>query len=301
MHLKLVRAFSKIASLAPPGAGQYALASRLAARGDYPKPTLARQTMVGSTPLELDLSEWNQRMAFALRRYEPDLIAFLKSRLAKGGVLLDVGANVGLVTFLIASQRPHVTVHAFEPNPHGASRWRRNKELNPEVDARLNEVAVGAAEGHAKLALSADRESAWSQMVEPGATAEQSETLEVTVTTLDRYIAQERISFVDVLKLDVEGYEPRVLAGAARALSERRIGCIISELNDFHLERLGSSREALISWLADQGYSAFEIPGTGFHRIRPRRSSPGELAFAPKDVGVPRNRREARPTARRGR
>jgi FkbM family methyltransferase len=288
MHFELLRAFSKIASFAPPGAGQYAIASRLAARGDYPKPTLVRQTVTGSAQLELDISEWNQRMAFALRRYEPDLIAFLKERVSGGGVLFDVGANVGLVKFPLASQRRDVTVHAFEPNPHGASLWRRNRELNADVDARLNEVAVGAVEGRAKLALSADHESAWSQMVEADST-NQLETLEVPVITLDRYIAQERISFVDVVKLDVEGYEPRVLAGAAQALSERRVGCIVSELNDVLLERLGSSREALISWLADHGYRAFEIPRTGLHRIRPRSSLPGELAFVPEDAPAPRD------------
>jgi FkbM family methyltransferase len=289
MHLQLLRAFSKIAVLAPPGAGQYALARRLAARGDYPRPTLVRQTMVDSTTLELDLSEWNQRMAFALRRYEPDLIAFLKARLSGGGVLFDVGANVGLVTFLTASQRSDLTVHAFEPNPYGASLWRRNRELNPDVDARLNEVAVGASEWLAQLALSADRESAWSHMVEPGAIT-QLESVEVAVITLDGYMAQEQISFVDVLKLDVEGYEPRVLAGAAQALSERRVGCIVAELNDFHLERLGSSREALIDWLADHGYRAFEMPRTGLPRIRRKSSLPGELAFVPEHApcsGIP--------------
>lgn len=288
MHLQLLRAFSKIAVLAPPHAGQYALASRLAARSDYPKPTLVRQTMVGSTPLELDLSEWNQRMAFALRRYEPDLIAFLKTTLSGGGVLFDVGANVGLITFLIASQRTDVTVHAFEPNPHGALLWRRNRELNPDVDARLNEVAVGPTEGRAELALSADRESAWSHMVEEGSTT-QLEAVEVPVITLDRYIAQERISFVDVVKLDVEGYEPRVLAGAARALSDRRVGCIVSELNDFHLGRLGSSREAVIDWLADHGYRAVEIPRTGLRQIRRKSSLPGELAFVPEHAPYSRN------------
>jgi hypothetical protein len=156
MHFELLRAFSKVASLAPPGTRQYALASRLVARGGYPKPTLVRQTMIGSTPLELDISAWNQRMAFALRRYEPDLIASLKERVSGGGVLFDVGANVGLVTFLLASQRPDVIVHAFEPNPQGASLWRRNRELNPDVDAGLNEVAVGAFETRGQLALKAD-------------------------------------------------------------------------------------------------------------------------------------------------
>jgi hypothetical protein len=52
----------------------------------------------------------------------------------------------------------------------------------------------------------------------------------VQVTTLDAFCNRERIASIDILKTDTEGYDARVLSGARRMLSEKRIHCVVSEV-----------------------------------------------------------------------
>jgi hypothetical protein len=83
------------------------------------------------------------------------------------------------------------------------------------------------------------------------------------MTTLDEYAEARGIEIIHALKFDVEGHEPLVLDGGQRLLREGRIGWIVCELNDFHLQRNGSSREAIIETLRGCGFTARRVPSLG--------------------------------------
>jgi FkbM family methyltransferase len=222
---------------------------------------------------ELDLSDRAQAEAFLMRRYEPALIEHALSRLPpEGGVVLDAGAHVGLVALQLAVLRRSegTVVHALEPNPVSAGRLRRNLQLNPGASAELHELAVGEREGEVELAWQADARNLAGSHVAGPSEPDGAATGRVGMTTLDRFAASRGLERVDVLKLDVEGYELPALEGAAGLLAEGRVGCVLCELNDVYLAERGAARGDIVSRLERWGYRRVPIAPVGAQRLRAR-------------------------------
>jgi FkbM family methyltransferase len=257
-------AASRLLRHLPSGLGAHAAARRVLARRLPASPTLRCQTLAGGARVELDLSDHAQAQAYLLRRYEPDVAAVLARVARPGGVFFDVGANIGLITFLVGVRRPDLSIHAFEPDPATAERWRRNLELNPGVTARLEEAAVGT-EGE-QVALIRGEDSGWSFVAERS----REDGLDVRVVSLDAYASTHEITHIDVLKVDVEGYEARVLSGARALLERQAIRIIVCELDESLLRRGGTTRSAVISFLREHGYVPTPVPGVGAQRLRRR-------------------------------
>lgn len=133
------------------------------------------------------------------------LLHFLRD----GDLFLDVGANAGTFSVL-ASGVCGARSWAFEPDPAAAAALRRNTALNGlESLISLHEVALGAEEGEVAFTVGLDTVN----RVNP-APGQPSRT--VRQTTLSKAAGAERPV---MMKLDVEGYEDAVLAGAAAVLS----------------------------------------------------------------------------------
>jgi FkbM family methyltransferase len=135
--------------------------------------------------------------------------------------IIDVGANIGLYCCIAAERAPAVAkIVAFEPVPENLGYLRRNLEEN-ELAARVvvEEQAVGQASGKMEIYLlegSTARHSASAKNV-------LNSTISITVpaVSLDGYLQQELGDHpIDLLKVDVEGYESAVLRGAHRILRE---------------------------------------------------------------------------------
>lgn len=177
---------------------------------------------------------------------------------------LDVGANVGFVTLLacskVRSKGGRIIAHCFEPDP-GVYAWLSgNKELNSSLfEIVTNPCAVGAAEGEGELTISA--RSGWSTMAHepPGGFSflpKAGKTM-VRVTALDAYCREHGIS-PTVIKIDVEGLEKEVLAGAKSILEQSRPYLLI-EINPLRLAAAGTSGEELIQQLSLSRYRLFHI------------------------------------------
>ena len=257
-------AASQLLRFVPSGLGAHAFARKILTRSRPMPPLVRLQKLHGGARVELDLSDRAQAQAYLIRRYEPEVVALLARIVRRGGVLLDVGANIGLITFSVGVQRPDVSILAFEPDPANATCWRRNLELNPRVNARLEQLAVGTEEG--ELELTRGGESGWSFVSRPG----QRGGMKVPTVSLDAYAASHGIKHIDALKLDVEGYEPKVLEGASLLLREGAIRFIVCELDESLLSRNCSTRRALVALLARHDYEPRAIPGVGAQRLRAR-------------------------------
>jgi FkbM family methyltransferase len=257
-------AASQLLRFVPSGLGAHAAARQVLARNKPASPTLRRQKLAGGARVELDLADRGEAQAYLLRRYEPDVVALLTRLARRGGTFFDVGANIGLITFSVGARRPDLSIHAFEPDPTNASRWRRNLAINPRVTARLEEVAVGEAMHNA--VLNRGNESGWSFIADSGPEF----GVEVQVISLDAYAAAWNIDQIDILKVDVEGYEARVLEGAASLLTTRKIAFIVCELDEMLLRRSGATRNAVVALLARYGYVPGPVPGVGAQWLRRR-------------------------------
>lgn len=138
-------------------------------------------------------------------------------------LVLDVGAHHGWFFHCWRDWCPRAVVHAFEPTP---ASFQRCRELyGGQPDTLLVQAAVGARAGTAQLRLLADSDVSNSLLAPDSAaweaidyrTGEVTE-LAVPVITLDDYAAAQSIRSVYLLKIDVQGAELDVLAGAERIL-----------------------------------------------------------------------------------
>lgn len=149
-------------------------------------------------------------------------------------VIFDVGANQGQSIELFRSQFPGCEIHAFEPDPEVFGQLRRR--FATTQDLVLNNLGIASRSGvmalhqntrHATNSfLSLNDSSDWRRGIGVQALA----TVQVPVTTIDQYCAARRLNRVDILKLDVQGYEPECLAGAYNMLRERRIATVQLEI-----------------------------------------------------------------------
>lgn len=167
--------------------------------------------------------------------YDPVLSEILLRLIPVGGTAVDVGANVGHMTLIMAwAAGPEGQVTAFEPHPELRRLLADNVE-RATADFRVAPIqieaqAVGDRAGTARLLVPAgfSDNDGISRIETAGETAEGAR-LDVPMTTLDT-VLQERS--LDVLKLDVEGHEAAVLEGARAALDAGWIRHILFEEHD---------------------------------------------------------------------
>lgn len=156
------------------------------------------------------------------------------SSLARQGIApntsIDVGANVGQFTVAVARIFPGAQIYAFEPEPVSTEHLRRNTRGLPNVT--VCPLALGEAEGQGKLHINSYCHSSSLLPIATGHVeafpyAREIADVEVRVSTLDRVFAGTALEAPVLLKLDVQGYEARVLEGGRETL--KRIDFVIAE------------------------------------------------------------------------
>jgi FkbM family methyltransferase len=145
-------------------------------------------------------------------------------------------------------------VWAVEPLPDNSAVLSRLATDNHLAQLRVLSLALGAADGAGDLRLPTSAgESGWASFT---ASWNTGGTLNVPIRSLDSLVAEMKGSSrrLDLLKLDVEGYESDVLAGAVHTLAEHK-PLLYVEFNDLLLRDVGSSSAALLSHLRDLNYT----------------------------------------------
>jgi FkbM family methyltransferase len=173
-----------------------------------------------------------------LGTYEPRVLDQLAARLQAGATFWDVGAHVGYIA--AAASRlvgPNGTVVAFEPNPENIRRLRRTIELNDLQNVIVREVALGDRLGQSDFYLHAS-----SSMGSLLAGSSSTSSMPVSIRTADDELTA--MAAPNLVKIDVEGGEVMVLAGAARLL-ERRPTLIVEVLTP---EQRGQIERRLVGY-----------------------------------------------------
>ena len=191
--------------------------------------------------------------------YEQEVRTEIRRSLQPGDVAIDVGANVGWHTLLMASCVGDAgRVFAFEPNPSTRERLEHAIAVNRlscvHVDARACADAPGPRAFDAP-----DAGDVWDGT---GRLTSGSGNRSVLCTTLDDFAAERGIDRVALIKIDVEGWEPAVLQGAARLLATSR-PALIFEYDPAYIGRSGSSGPVLASWLRSAGYRLYRLRSRG--------------------------------------
>lgn len=176
------------------------------------------------------------------------LAALVARQVPRGSTVIDVGANIGLSTILLA--RIAERVIAFEPSPLNVAFLRRNLERNGITNVEVHAAAVSDTPG--TLRLHVTQFGAGSHVVAAGHVSGGAvPTVDVPAVTLDGT----DLPPVAFIKIDAEGHDPDVLAGAGRLLARDR-PLVYTEVNIWCLSAFaGHSPGALVRKL----WQAFEV------------------------------------------
>jgi FkbM family methyltransferase len=184
-------------------------------------------------------------------KYTDDLTEFLRRTIRAHSVCVDVGANIGLSSIFMAACAPGVRVLAIEPSPTTFASLQANITRTGFRDMEALQVALAAGDGTAEF-LDLPRFLAGSHLVgaAPGhPTAVGIAPIIVRCTTLDELDRTRPLGRVDLLKIDAEGAELPILAGATRVLATYRPITVV-EFNAYVLVTLqGLSGDAFLDAL----------------------------------------------------
>ena len=246
-----------------------------------------RWTLSGAVPVRVNgvslrlhsrLDDWNVQYLYYGLPWETAERTFWASISRSAACVLDVGANAGLFSFLAAAHQPAAQVHAFEPSPRIYPRLERNRALNRFANVTLHEVAVGNSQETVTLHLPDTAANTGIASVNGAFTAAHgTKTVphRVPQITLDAFAATLQRP-IDLIKIDVEGYEYAVLQGAQQVLNTHK-PVVLLEL--FDPEVLAAQRpelalqlgqdyfEASIHLLQTAGYCAYALQPTGLLRV----------------------------------
>jgi FkbM family methyltransferase len=214
----------------------------------------------GGIAYDLDLSQGID-LAIYLGMYERQTRAALRQLVSPGSLVLDIGANIGAHTLALAQLvGPKGQVLAFEPTDYAFQKLGRNLSLNPQLVSRVTAY-------HCFLAASDSGEvppavySSWPLVGEDGLHTKHlgrsMETGAARASRLDTILAQFSDRKVQLVKLDVDGFECDVLRGATSLLREMR-PIFVMEIAPYVLEERGSTLEEFLSFFTQDGYSLYD-------------------------------------------
>ena len=197
------------------------------------------------------------------QQHHRELQPLLAPYIPADAVVLDVGAHAGQFSKLFAAMAPAGRVYAFEPSAYALSILRPALRLNGRANVTVVQAGLSNDAGDLVLHTPVKRRGSLGfgvahlgEGAEEGATWDQR----VPLLTLDAFAAREALSRLDFIKIDIEGWEMRALAGGEATLRRFRPALFL-EVNADMLARAGDTAAALFAWLADLDYSARFVPG----------------------------------------
>jgi FkbM family methyltransferase len=213
----------------------------------------------GHYRMHLDLADVVQRQIF-LGCFGFEIAAAVRALVPDGGRFLDVGAHAGYFTLLAAHRAgPTGRVFAVEPNPTMFARLAAMLRENGVATVRAEAVALSDELGELTLYVPPDTENRphnVTALPQPG-----WEPVTVPCRRLADCLREWAATPIDLMKMDVEGFEPQVLAGSGEALANGGVRHVITEVNGLRLTQNGSSPTALVKQLGDLGFLPAALAG----------------------------------------
>ncbi len=210
---------------------------------------------------ELDIREGIDLSIYIFGSFERSTVKTYRELLKPGHVVLDIGANIGAHTLIMADiVGPNGSVIAFEPTDYAYHKLIKNIELNSKLKNNINPQ---------QIMLTNDNESIVDELIysswpvdgnknklHPIHKGEYKTTSSAIACTLDSFLKSINVNKVDFVKIDVDGYEYDIFCGAEHILSSMKpILCF--ELAPHVIKERGKSVEMLINKITSYGYQLY--------------------------------------------
>ena len=223
-----------------------------------------------------DLSQPNHRLISGHHKYghlyEPDIGNFLTRIVKPGDVCVDVGANIGMHTLLMASLADELgKVISFEPNSECFNELKNNIKINnySTIDARKRLLGEKSKD---EIYYFASKEDTGTSYAMTKIDDQKSKWKKIKTSNLDTELKDEKN--IKVLKMDVEGFEGHILRGSKNLLEKNLIRYWIIEYAPHCLERNNDSLDTLRNLMRKKGLEMFILdPSGGLPKFIPNKVS----------------------------
>ena len=190
--------------------------------------------------------------AVALGVYENYEMEIFRCFCKVGATVVDIGANVGLYTSIAAAQVGRGgTVIAIEPHPESYQYLEKTVRGNNLTQVRTFRIAAGDSTRTVSLFLTAGNKADSRIYDDTG----QRQKILTPMVDLDRLLADNEITKVDVIKIDIQGAEALALRGMSRTLADNPHIVIFTEFWPWGIEQTGLSPVDFLRRLQEAGFS----------------------------------------------
>jgi len=240
---------------------------------------------------EVDLSEGIDLSLFLFGNFQSYVIQNKYCSLEKDAVVFDVGANVGSMALRFAQGASEGQVYAFEPTDYAFKKLQRNLSLNPILAERISPVQQFLSDQtkpdpqiQAYASWKVDGSAKNSHPLH-GGTIKPADS--VPAITLDQFYVRNHIQRLDLIKIDTDGHEYKVLKGARETI-KKYLPFVIFEIGGYVLKEQELEFEAFLAYFESLGYSLLntkngkKINLQNFSNQIPLRATTDIIAIPPK-------------------
>jgi FkbM family methyltransferase len=186
-------------------------------------------------------------------------LCFLRKILPSCDVVFDVGANVGDWSNAVISLNARCSLYSFEPSLTTFNKLQLNVSSDKAV---LKNIGLGSVKEKSLLYVNQNRDTLSSLFRREGLNLPDSlnslSTEVVSIERLDEFCRHQDIPSIDLLKMDVEGYEMEVLVGSGKFLSEKKINVIQFEYGGANIDAKVLLKD-LLGLLISSGYKIYKV------------------------------------------
>ncbi len=186
---------------------------------------------------------------------------FLSTFPFRDGAILDIGANLGLFALVVRNVLPDRRIIAFEPAPSTFAALSSNVARNNASNIECRQLAVSDRDGMVPFVVR-ENARANSSIGTPGSNRGTT-SIDIPCVTLDSYASETQIGRIALLKVDVEGFEEAVFAGASRVLSTLRPQLVYFEVCPALARACGFAGDQAAARLEEHGYLLHRIRSDG--------------------------------------
>jgi len=209
---------------------------------------------------EIDLSEGIDLSLFLFGSFQNNIVQNKYYSLPPNAVVFDIGANIGSMALTFAKIFPNGCIYAFEPTDYAFNKLLCNISLNPELAKRIIPFQLFLSDktqkNHQIEAYSSwkidgtayNKHSVHGGIIQPAVL--------IPAITVDEFCTKNEITRLDLIKIDTDGHELQVLAGALKTI-EKCKPYVIFEIGLYIIEEKNITFEQYFNYFSFFGYALF--------------------------------------------